>query len=466
MTRPPHFFSGGPVITMQATGRYMGVGTAPGEPQLYMGEVLLSGELYARYSDGVSTLVPIDTLSPDPYSLTNKRLLITQEFSVVPSGRNEVTLEFTKPIYNEEAQELLLQKGPSLSGPEIGDTSFDPVGAGQYTVYAGGGSLGAPGGSSVIPLSPNFGARVVTVSNTVGFGVGQWVKMENPVGGEIAVNKISSIDGMNITFDGDIFLILEDGATIETINDSVAITEVTDYTIVLSTGVVTVNDTAATQNKLIWIKYKAELTDYDGGDFWIIPGILPVPDYSDPQDVSSHPMAVNVGSVTSSPTLFSFERDGGDLGKDYTLYAIAKDSEIPPNPSLARAIPFTHIPAIPVTVTLTPGPDQIEIRWNDTRTDGSTLTGYNVVRSNGQTFVPSTAKKLNLLPISPDNPEVVFLDAFGAANRDPAVPPPVSGNSYAYSIEAFIETGFYSILTRNLRIDQAEVLVAETQLSD
>lgn len=466
MTRPPFDF-GYPEITLGLADFYLGDPEAPGAPGYYLGETLADAALYSRYSNSISTLVPIDSLSPDPYKLANSRLLITQNFNIVPAGRNLVTLEFEIPPYNEKANEYLMAKGGSGSGTQMADASFDPIAPGQYTVYAGGSSLGVPGGTSTIPIAPNFGARVVTVVNPVNFGIGQWVKIRNPVDGNIAIVKIKSISGFIITFETDIFLIMENDATIETINDPVAITEVTDYTILLTSGLVTVNDTAATQNKLIWIEYKATLLDYDGGDFWVIPGILPVPDYSDPILVSSFIGAVQVGSVNSAATFFSFEEDGSELGRHYTLYAIAKDNQVPANPSLARSIGFTQIPARAFPI-VDSDDSSVEITWPDTRIDGSAVTAYNVIRCPGQVFVGSISDKVNENPILPTNPSVVFTDADGSPNRRDIseIPAPVNGNYYSYTVEAFTETGQYSILTQNERITQTEELVAEKPLFD
>lgn len=469
MARPPFVF-GYPEITM---GENFYMGEPPpvpfGDPEgYYMGETQAEGELYSAYSEGHPTLVATDSLSPEPVSLFGKRLLATESVNVVNAGRVTVTLEFTKPVYNELAQEFLLAKGPATSGTEIGSTAFGDLASGTYSVFAGGLVLGAPGGSSIIPLAPNFGAKLATVALITGFAIGQWVKIRNPIGGEICILKIASISGADIKFESDILMTVEDGATIDTVNDFVQITEVTDYTIDLLTGNVSVLETAATNDQLIWIEYKTNLTDYSGVEFWLIPGLSPVPDYSDPIEVSGHGSAIFLGAVNDIPSIFSFEKDGNFLGRDYTLYAIAIDDEVPVNPSLARAIQFTFIPARAVSVSTDTGNSRVTLKWNDVRTDGSAASGYNVVRNDGQTFIPAIAQKLNLNLIPNDNPLVEFTDEDGAPNRVPilTVPAPVNNLYYTYAIESGIVTGQWTILTANLRDDQFEILIAEKELFD
>lgn len=461
MTRPPFVF-GDPQITMMSTGRYMGEPTDPGAPGYYMGETLVESTIYSRYFDGISSGVPVDTLSPSPFGLI--RLSETEDVTVVSAGRVNTTIEFDIPTTNEVACEFLIVKGSSFTGPEPATTLFTSITAGTYTVYSGGQLLGAPNGSSTIPVGPDFGAKKLDVADATGFAIGQWVKIQNTVGLEIQIARISNINGTELTFDADILMVVEDNATIETINDVTPLTEVTDYTITLASGDFIINETAATIDKLVWTVYQTDLTDYEGGDFWILPGILPLADYSDPASVSVYPGAIMLGSTNSIETSFSFERDGAPLGRDYTLYSIAKDDESPTNPSLARAASLTHIPARVTTGSiLSAGPGSLTISWNDTTLDGSFVTGYNIVRSPGQTFVPALAEKLNVNLITTTQ----FTDADGAPNRVPVidVAAPVDGQFYSYSIESAVATGQWTITTLNRRIDQGEILTAEKQLT-
>jgi hypothetical protein len=131
---------------------------------------------------------------------------------------------------------------------------------------------------------------------------------------------------------------------------------------------------------------------------------------------------------------------------------------------LARAIPFTFIPARPSTVTTEIGDSRVTIRWNDVTEDSSYADGYNVVRNIGSSFNPATSEKLNVDAIT----DTEFTDMEGATNRvsTTVVPAPVNGNVYSYSVETLVITGLWSILTRNLRVGQSEIIEASKGLHD
>lgn len=465
MPLPVNF--GPPIITMRANDPLYTMALPPGG--WYMGQRVPDSPLYSRYSEGVPANIPGDSLSPAPLSLAGKQLIATELTSTIPKGENEITIEFTRPLINEKAQEYLGLKGGLGSGVEVLEAFFEPIVTGMYVIYAGdNGTLGAPGGDSFSPTPQNFGTRDITVDNVANFAIGQWVVITNPVGGEIAIQKIESINGNILTFESDILIAVEGGAFVRTLNSVTTLNEGPDYSINLTNGEVSVADTLATRDKYIFIDYVTVCNDYDGADFWIVPGVHPITgtddDYILPQQIPVATGAIQVGSSGPSDTSFTFLKSGNCLGHDYTLYAIAKDAETIPNPSLARAVPFTFIPARPTTITTEVGDGRVTIEWDDVTLDGSKADGYNVVRSNGPVFNGAGGQKVNQVAIT----ALEFTDQSGAVNRvsDTELAPPVNGNTYSYVVESLVITALWGILTRNRRFDQTEVYTASKALSD
>lgn len=456
---------GDPVVTM-ATDKFMDL-----PPNgFYMGQRVGAGVLYSKYSDGIEANIPGDSLSPSPLSFDGQQMIQTSDIVTVPAGEAVTTINFIRPLTNEKAQEFLGNKGGIGSGAEIYEASFEPFSPGEYQVFAAD-DFGGPNGDSVAASPKNYGTKEIEVASAVGFAVGQWVIVNNLVGLEVSVVKISAINGNLLEFESDVLIPVEGGATIRTVNNEVEVVNGPDYSVNEANGQVTVFDTASTRNKTIFIDYVTLCQDYGGCDFWLIEGEHPITgtddDYIKPQEVSSFLNAELIGSSEPGDTSFEFRKEGSCLGRDFTLYCIAKDLESIVNPSLVRAVAFTFIPARPTTISTEVGDNRVTISWNDTTEDGSECEGYNVVRSNGATFNAANSQRINSVLIAASGGPN-FVDQEGAPNRVAieSVPAPVNGNSFSYAVESGITTSLWNQITRNTRFGVLEITEAVRALSD
>jgi hypothetical protein len=128
----------------------------------------------------------------------------------------------------------------------------------------------------------------------------------------------------------------------------------------------------------------------------VLSGLLPYPDFADPEDVMNDPAAGAVGSWAPDQTQFTFDRVvEAFFGRIVSIYFIGKDREATPNRSLARGFAVTVLPAIPTGLKTESGHSRVTLFWDDLAADGGLVDGYDVMRSPGGAFVPSSAKKLN-----------------------------------------------------------------------
>jgi hypothetical protein len=405
--------------------------------------------LFSNYSESAAAHPPLDRLAPKPVSLAGKQATAVQDDGggELPRGRTIITVNFANPTENEDSLDAALRKGPAGEGDVQADLTYDPVVVGKERVFAAG-KFGSPGGQAKVAVAAKFGSRALAVSTVVGFAPGQMVLVENSTDDAFTFAEIAGIVGSKLELAHDLNIDVEAGALVRTANDVAKLAPGADYDWAdPSLGLITIHDTPATAGKVIGVSYATHIEDFAGGEVYALPGVLPHPDYAEPGDIINDPAAEALGAWAPGETQFSVDRlaEKG-FGRPISIYLIPKDDEATPNRGLARGVPVTVLPPIPTGVKTEAGNRRVTLFWDDLVKGGGLLDGYDVMRSDGKTFIPTGAKKLNAETIGATS----FTDSEGAPNRVPAaeVPAPANCSTYSYAVVSKVATPLWDTPTR------------------
>jgi len=425
-------------------------------------------DLFSNYSESAAAHPPLDSLAPKPVSFAGKQATAVQDDGggELPRGRTVITVNFANPTQNEDSLDSALRKGLPGEGDIQADLTYDPVVIGTEVVFAAG-DFGLPAGAeTTAAVAATFGSRQLAVSDPAGFAPGQTILIENPVDGAFTFGELAAIVGSALEFAHDLNIDVEAGAIVRTANDRTPLALGVDYDWAdAALGLITIHDTPATADKVIGVSYATQLEDFAGGDVYALSGVLPHPDYTDPADVINDPAAELLGTWAPGDTQFGFDRfDEAGFGKQISIYLISKDDEATPNRGLARGFPVTVLPPIPTGVATEAGNRRVTLFWDDLLAGGGLLDGYDVMRSDGAAFVPTGAKKLNVVTIGATS----FTDGDGTPNRVPVVDvaAPVNCSTYSYAVVSKIASTLWDTPTRPTTADDAGQPTAIKALSD
>lgn len=401
--------------------------------------------LRSLYSDAVTAHVPTDTLHPDPPVLGEIQCYQDTNTGAVPLGRSVVTINWTAPTKNALLAEYL---GLATGASQQVETSFDPIESG-YQVYEASGFGGSGFGDTTITQAVEDGDNFLIVADATNFAVGNWVQIKEGATEEFA--KIASIDGLTLWIEQCVVYEYTTSATVKEVNTMTLKTLTTDYTIVTSTGVLTLVAGQWTNGKSIVVNYQATLQDLAGFVLYRLPSgsILTDKTFS---NVTSQPGAVLVSStIPDTDTQYIETLAAGDNGENWTYYLFAKDDETIPNYSLADGVLVETITSIPQNLTSTVGDAKVILTW-DAAPGGADANqdGWNVYRNNGGSLVPGSLVKANSAVIVKGT--TTFDDsADNITNRvsSGTLAYPANGSTYTYVVESEDTTTAWTTGTRN-----------------
>lgn len=423
-------------------------------------------DLFSRYSESAAAHPPLDALEPKPVSFAGKTATAVQDDDggARPRGRTRITVNFDNPTENADSLDGALVKGPPGEGDVQADLTYDPVVVGKEKVFAAS-KFGGPGaGDSKAAAGAPFGTRSLVVASPVNFAVGQTIRILTELG--FAFARVKVIVGNTLEFEHDVNLDVPPGAPVQTVNDKAPLARGVDYDWAdPSLGLITIHDTPATAGKHIGVEYATTLEDFAGGDVILLSGQFPYPDYADAEDILNDPAAEVVGTWAPGQNQFTLDRVlEAIFGRIVSIYFIAKDREAKPNRSLARGFPVTVLPPIPTGLKTETGHSRVTLFWDDLAAGGGLVDGYDVMRSAGASFVPTSAKKLNAGTILVPK----FTDQAGAPNRVPEAqaPAPVNCNTYSYAVVSKIGSNLWDVPTSPVTADSPGNPVAIKKLAD
>ena len=386
--------------------------------------------IVSLYSAAVTALVMNDHLPPEAPELSLVEASQNTSGGTIPAGRMQVTLHWTLPTLNERLPGEFL--GAATGSTQDMETAYLPLAASPalelYEV------TGQSGGSSVLSSPAARGDLSVEISDTTDFAAEDWIELEN--GPDHEFNKIRVVDGYTLTFYNRLRMVESWASGTTTVKECQVLPKVvtTDYTVNLSLGTLVLLTGQFTSGNNVFATYSTTLQDLDHFELYRIPGTFPVPSPATYADVVGYGGSVLVfDNISGVSTQATESLTAAENGKTFTYYLFALDDETTPNPSVSDAILIEMFTSIPQGMERIPGDAQIILFWNVIADPN--FNGVNIYRCDGDTFVASSAKKLNSIPVT----VATFDDSVNnLLNRvvPEIVPFPQNGSLYTYRVES------------------------------
>ncbi|MEK7717702.1 MAG: hypothetical protein AAB322_08140, partial [Pseudomonadota bacterium] len=409
-------------------------------------------------------------LAPEPSVLG---LIQAVQSLAVAKGRTQITLNWTAPTRNERIGGELLKNPdntPSLASGVAGaahETQFDPLVAGTYTVHE---RTAVGGTQTTLSASTVHGQRKINVVTPVPTGIlaNTFIVIEDAVAGKEEYVEVKSVNGGTgeiILKDG-LFFAHPSGSAVKSATLA-AKTENTHYTITPSTGVVVESAGGFSAGSRIVVRYNTTLQDLNHYELYRVPSNASVAIPTKPEvlaavGVQTISTAISAAATSSQDTTLN----DTDNGKDFTYYLFAVDNQ--GNASNLSSDVMTAnnhlafvelIGTVPQNLLTEVSSNKVLVKW-DAVSDPN-ANGYNIFRSNGSSFNPAAAVKLNSTLIPKGTGQVSFDDSAGnLTNRVAAgvAPFPADGQTFSYKLETEDTTTSWSDGTSNIP-------VADTQAS-
>lgn len=419
--------------------------------------------LESQLSQQITGSLAADILSPEPPVLG-----LIQASSLVdgptPKGKTQVTLNWTAPVRNEMIGGELFKNpdnSPSLAQGVNGVTheaQFDPIVAG-YAVYE---RTAASASQTTLSASASHAQRRINAVTPVPGDIiaGAFIVIEDGVSGKEEYAQVKSVNtgtGEIVLEDG-LFYSHSTGSVIKQVTLTLK-TETTEYTLDTATGVLTeVGTSFAAGNKIV-VVYQTSLQDLDHYELYRVPGnsIVSVPTKANVLAASG---VVTVDSAISSASTSKQDAalTDADNGKDFTYYLFAVDAQGNAS-NLTSEVTTTNlhlafvelVPTVVQNLLTQVSTNQVIVSW-DAVTDPN-ANGYNIYRSDGASFDPNTAVKLNSTLIPKGTGRVTFDDsANNVSNRvsSGTAAFPVDGQTFSYKIETEDTVTFWADGTSNI----------------
>lgn len=420
--------------------------------------------LESQLSQQVLGSLAADILAPEPPVLG-----LIQAATIVdgptPKGKNQITLNWAVPTRNEAIGGELFKNTddtPSLAQGANGithETQFDPIVVGSYLVYE---RTAISGNSTTLSASASHGQRRINAVTPLPAEIvaGAFIVIEDGVAGKEEYAQVKSVNtgtGEIVLEDG-LFYSHASGSQIRETTFSLK-TETTHYTLDSATGVLTEVGTSFTAGNKIIINYQTSLQDLDHFELYRVPGNSPV----------SVPTKTNVLAASgvqtvdaAIPAIATSKQDtsltDADNGKDFTYYVFAVDSQGNASNLTSEVVTLNlHlafvelIPTVVQNLLSQVSTNQVVVSW-DAVSDPN-ANGYNIFRSDGASFDPNAAVKLNSSLIPKGTGRVSFDDSSNnLSNRvSGAVASfPVDGQTFSYKIETEDSVTFWADGTSNV----------------
>lgn len=393
-----------------------------------------------------------------------------------PKGKSRITLNWTAPINNEVIGGELL-KNPDDT-PDLADgvngavheLQFDPVVAGSFTVYE---RTGVSGSQTTLSASAVHGQRRINVVTPVPGDIvaDAFIVIEDGVAGKEEYAEVKSVNTGTgeIVLKNGLFYSHASGSAVKAVTLAVK-TEATHYDIDLPTGVITELTGGFTTGNRIVVKYQTTVQDLDHYELYRVPGNAPVAIPRKSEVLGASGVVTVDAAISSVATSFQDQTLlDTDNASDFTYYLFAVDSQgnasnlssevMTENLHLVMVETIGTVPQNPATQVSS---NKVVVSWD--AVTGANANGYNIFRSDGATFNPNTAQKLNSSLIPKGVGTVSFDDSSGnVANRVPGatVPFPQDGQTFAYKIETEDTVTFWTDGTSNIPVP-ADVTASKT----
>ncbi|MFA5138336.1 MAG: hypothetical protein WC728_03805 [Elusimicrobiota bacterium] len=420
--------------------------------------------LESQLSQQVVGSLAADILAPLPPVLG-----LIQALSVVdgptPKGKTRITLNWAAPIRNEIIGGELLKlpdDSPSLAqgvGGAIHEAQFDPIEAGSYSVFE---RTGISGAQTTLSASTLHGQRKVNVQTPVpgDIAADAWVVIDPGIAGKEEYLQVKSVNAGTgeVVFKNGLFFDHASGAAVQqaTLTSK---TEGTHYDLDKPTGVLTEQAGGFTAGNRIVMLYQTTVQDLGHYELYRVPGNAPVAVPTKANVLA----AAGVQTVDAAILATATSKQDATLtdaedGKDFTYYLFAVDTAGNASNLTSEVMTAnTHlvfietVPTVPQGLATQVSSNKVLVTWQAV-TDPN-ANGYNVFRSDGSSFDPNAAVKLNSSLVAKGSGTATFDDSAGnSANRRPPgeVPYPVDGQTYSYKVETEDSTTFWTNGTSNL----------------
>lgn len=420
--------------------------------------------LESQLSQQVLGSLAADILAPEPPILG-----LIQATTLVdgpnPKGKNQITLNWAAPTKNEAIGGELFKNPdntPSLAqgiNSVTHETQFDPIVTGSYAVFE---RTAVSGNSTTLSASVSHSQRRINAVTPlpVDIVVGAFIVIEDGVSGKEEYAKVKSVNTGTgeIVLEQGLFYSHASGSQIKQVTFS-AKTETTHYALDLATGVLTEVGASFTAGNRIIIRYQTSLQDLNHYELYRVPGnsSIAVPTKANVLAASGvQTIDAAISSIATSKQDTSLVDT--DNGKDFTYYVFAVDSQGNASNLTSEVVTLNlHlafvelIPTVVQNLLSQVSTNQVVVSW-DAVTDPN-ANGYNIFRSDGASFNPNTAVKLNSSLIPKGAGRISFDDSSGnIANRvSGAVAPfPVDGQTFSYKIETEDSVTFWADGTSNV----------------
>ena len=287
-----------------------------------------------------------------------------------------------------------------------------------------------------------------------------FIAIEDGVTGKeeyVEVKSVNSGSGELILKDG-LFFTHPSGSVVKSATLA-AKTENTHYTITPSTGVMTESSGGFSAGSRIVLRYNTALQDLNHYELYRLPGnaSVAVPTRSDvlaASGVQTISTAISSAATSAQDTTLN----DTDNGKDFTYYLFAADNQGNAS-SLSSDVMTANnhlafvelIGTVPQNLLTEVSSNKVLVKWD--AVPDANANGYNIYRSNGSTFNPAAAVKLNSTLIPKGTGQVSFDDsAVNLTNRVAAgvAPFPADGQTFSYKLETEDTTTSWSDGTSNI----------------
>lgn len=405
-----------------------------------------------------------DILAPEPpvFGLVQATQLLS-----VAKGKTQITVNWTAPTRNERIGGELFKNPdatPNFASGVSGathETQFDPLVVGTYTVYERT-ATGLP--ATTITASSVHGTRRINVALAVPADIvaNSFIVIEDTIAGKeeyVEVKSVNTGTGEVILKDG-LFYAHPTGSAVRQVSLT-AKAEALHYTVSLPTGVITELTGGFTAAAKILIRYNTSLADLSHYELYKAPANAPVAIPSKANVlIAAGVVTVNAAIGSGATSAIDATPIDADNGKDWTYYLFAMDTQGNASGissdvmSENNHLVFTEfIGTVPQNLLAEVSTNKVTVKW-DAVVDLNS-NGYNVYRSNGSSFTPGTAVKLNSILIPKGVGQISFNDsAANVTNRvsSGVAPFPVDGQTFSYKMETEDTITFWTDGTANVPV--------------
>ncbi|MBI2069450.1 MAG: hypothetical protein HYT79_02530 [Elusimicrobia bacterium] len=417
--------------------------------------------LESQLSQQVTGNLAADILAPEPAVLG---LIQAIQLLDVPKGKTRITLNWTAPTKNEGIGGELLRNPDNTASLAQGtagathETQFDPIVSGSAVVYE---RTAASASQTTLAASAAHGQRIINAATPVPADIvaDAFIVIEDGASLKeeyVQVKSVNTATG-EIVLNYGLFFTHASGASIKAATLA-AKTTGTHYNLDLATGVLTeLAGGFAAGNKIV-TRYQTTLQDLTKYTLYRVPGNAPVSIPTKANVLAASGVVTVDANILATATSAQDTLADSDNGKDFAYYLFAEDDQ--GNPSNLSSEVMTSnlhlvfvelIGTIPQNLATEISSNRVLVSW-DAVAD-SNANGYNIYRSDGPSFNPATAVKLNTALIPKGTGRVSFDDSVNnTSNRVPSAtaPFPQDGQTFSYKVETEDTVTFWSDGTSNV----------------